>query len=172
MTDELQALYCANHPGVATNLRCNRCEKPICAHCAVLTPTGYRCRECVKSQNKVFDTSRWYDYPLVFFIASILAYVGIRFVPYLHFFTIFVAPIVGVIISEAIRAVLRKRRSINLFRTAAVGAAIGCLPELLLTLIGLLAGLGALLPLVWQLLYAFTITSTIYYRLSGIQMRS
>ena len=35
--------YCANHPGVETSLRCNKCGKPICAKCAVRTPTGYRC---------------------------------------------------------------------------------------------------------------------------------
>lgn len=172
MTEEVQTLTCANHPGVATNLRCNRCEKPICSRCAVLTPTGYRCRECVKNQSKVFDTSRWFDYPLAFLVAAVLAYIGSLIVPRLGFFTIFLAPVAGVIIAEAIRAMLRKRRSLNLFKTAAAGAIIGCLPAVLPMLFGLLSGLGVLLPLVWQLLYAFTVTSTVYYRLSGIQMRA
>ncbi len=46
--------YCANHPGVETSLRCNKCGKPICAKCAVRTPTGYRCKECVRGQLKDF----------------------------------------------------------------------------------------------------------------------
>jgi hypothetical protein len=33
------------------------------------------------------------------------------------------------------------------------------------------AGLFRLLPLIWQALYVFLVTSTMYYRLSGIQVR-
>ena len=57
-------LYCYVHPNRETSLRCNNCNRPICASCAVRTPTGYRCRECVKGQQKTFDTSEWYDYVL------------------------------------------------------------------------------------------------------------
>src|SRR3972149_4976134 len=51
------ALTCANHPTRETSLRCKRCNKPICASCAVLTPVGYRCRECVREQQAIFDTA-------------------------------------------------------------------------------------------------------------------
>ncbi len=50
-------LFCANHPDRETLLRCNRCHKPICVDCAVLTPVGYRCRECVRSQQDKFYTA-------------------------------------------------------------------------------------------------------------------
>src|SRR5437867_12042582 len=43
-------LYCANHPGVETYLRCSRCGKPVCARCRVSTPVGFRCFECAKLQ--------------------------------------------------------------------------------------------------------------------------
>ena len=59
MTGETTTLYCYVHPDRETGLRCNRCERPICADCAVLTPTGYRCKECVREQKKVFDTAEW-----------------------------------------------------------------------------------------------------------------
>ena len=36
MTNE--TLYCYIHPNRPTSLRCNRCERPICAEDAVLTP--------------------------------------------------------------------------------------------------------------------------------------
>ncbi len=50
-------LFCANHPDRETMLRCNRCNKPICTECAVQTPVGYRCRECVRGQQDKFYTA-------------------------------------------------------------------------------------------------------------------
>jgi hypothetical protein len=41
-------LHCYVHPNRETSLRCNNCDRPICAACAIRTPTGYRCRECVR----------------------------------------------------------------------------------------------------------------------------
>jgi hypothetical protein len=176
---ETETEYCYNHPKTATTLHCNRCARPICAQCAVLTPTGYRCKECVRGQQKTFETALWIDYPLAFTIAAVLGYVGSRIVSFLGFFTIFLAPIAGVIIAEAVRAVIRKRRSKRLFQVATAGAAIGSLPVIVLALLQALvfggrAGLGGiafLLPLVWQGLYLFMIVPTVYARLSGIQMR-
>ena len=43
-------MYCANHPGVETYLRCGKCEKPICARCRVSTPVGFRCYQCANLQ--------------------------------------------------------------------------------------------------------------------------
>lgn len=179
MSEQTLEIVCANHPDTPTSLRCNRCEKPICSRCAVLTPTGYRCKECVSGQRKVFDTSRWFDYPLSFGVAAILGFAGSYIASFLGFFTLFVAPIAGVIIAEIVRKILNRRRSLRLYQTAAAGAAIGSLPLLLLNGLGMFlqigggfGGLGSLLPLVWQLLYAFMVTSTVYARLSGIQIRS
>ncbi len=64
-------LYCYVHPNRPTSLRCNRCERPICAECAVRTPTGYRCKECVRAQQKKFDTAEWYDFIVAFVVAAI-----------------------------------------------------------------------------------------------------
>lgn len=175
MTDTNEAiLYCANHPDTPTTLRCNRCEKPICPKCAVLTPTGYRCRECVRGQQKLFETARWYDYVLAALVAGVLAYIGSRIVPRIGFFTIFLAPIAGVIIAEAVRFVVQRRRSKRLFQIATLAAAIGSLPTLLLILLAIFSGAGFggfLFSLIWQGVYTFTITSTVYYRLSGIRLR-
>ncbi len=170
-------MYCANHPDRETSLRCNRCEKPICIHCAVLTPTGYRCKECVRGQQKTFENAQWIDFPLAFVIAAVLAYVGSLIVSFLGFFTIFLAPIAGVIIAEAVRLVTRRRRSKRLYQAAAAGVIIGALPRLVLPLLVVLlgglgggAGLGVLLPLVWQGLYVFMTVPSFYYRLSGIKL--
>ncbi|RPI34818.1 MAG: hypothetical protein EHM70_01670 [Chloroflexota bacterium] len=178
MSDSSPVLYCANHPNVETSLRCRQCNKPICAHCAVLTPTGYKCKECVRGQQKVFETAQWYDYPLAFTLAVILSFLGSLLVPTLSFFTIFIAPVAGTVIAEVVRFVLRRRRSMRLFRVTALAAALGSLPLFVIGLfvfasviVGQFAGYNSVLDLVWQGLYTFLVTSTMYYRLSGIQMR-
>jgi uncharacterized membrane protein len=165
-------LYCANHPQTPTVLRCNRCEKPICVKCAVLTPTGYRCKECVRGLQKQFETAVWYDYLLAAIVAGGLAYLGSRLVLYIGFFTIFLAPVAGVMIGETTRAVVRRRRSKRLFQLAALAAALGSLPVLILLLLSLVfgGGVGRIFNLIWQGLYLVTVASTVYYRLSGINI--
>jgi len=174
-------LYCVNHPQTETNLRCNRCERPICTRCAVLTPTGYRCKDCVRGQQKTYETAQMWDYPLAFAIAAALSYVGSLVATVMGFFTIFLAPIAGVIVAEAVRAVVRRRRSRRLFQIATIGAAIGSLViiirQALILIIALSggglgsAGMMALFPLLWPAVYTFMVTSTVYYRLAGIQLK-
>jgi len=173
VSDNPPVLYCANHPTVETTLRCNRCNKPICAKCAVLTPTGYRCKECVRGQQKIFETAQWYDFILVFFISLILSYVGSRIVTFIGFFTIFLAPVAGVVIAEACRLAVRKRRSNRLFLLAAVASVLGALPVVLIAVAGVLLGRGFynLLGLLWLGIYLFFVPSTIYYRMHGISIR-
>ena len=73
-------------------LRCNRCNKPITPETAVLTPTGYRCQECVREQQKVFDTTKSIDPVIGFLISAIISFGGSWLVPKLGFFTLFIAP--------------------------------------------------------------------------------
>lgn len=166
-------LFCTNHPQVETTLRCNRCERPICARCARLTPTGYRCKDCVRGMQKQFETALWYDYPLAFIVTAGLSFVGSLITSFIGFFTILLAPVAGMLIAEAARAVIRRRRSKRLFQVIALAAVAGTLPMLLYLLLPLVfgGGLGSLLSLVWQGLYAFTVASSVYYRLGGIQIR-
>jgi len=178
MTLELISPTCANHPQTPTALRCNRCDKLICSKCAIRTPTGYRCRECVLGQQKSFDTAQWYDYPLAFLLAGGLSFVGGLAATSVGFFVIFAGPLAGMIIAESVRLIVRKRRSKYLFRATAIAAALGSLIPILTFAFGLLILLSQgrsvslihLLPLLWQGLYAFAVTSTVYYRLAGIQI--
>lgn len=165
MTEAPSKMYCANHPDVETTLRCNKCEKPICAKCAVLTPTGYRCKECIRGQQKIFDTATWVDYPLIFITVAILAYLGSLIIDRIGFFVILLAPIAGGIIAEIAHRVTRHRRSKRLYTLAAVAAVIGCVP----------VGLGfifqfSLLGLLLHLVYTVLMTSTLYSRLAGIHI--
>jgi hypothetical protein len=176
MSDAPPITYCANHPQTPTTLRCNRCGKPICPKCAVLTPTGYRCKECVRGQQKNFDTAYWYDYLTSFVLAGVLSYIGARFIPLLGFFTIFLAPIAGVAIAEAVRFVVRRRRSRRLPILTTLAAVLGSLPLLLIYAIAflgfLLQGTSYVpLDMIWQGVYTFMVASSLYYRLAGIRIR-
>jgi hypothetical protein len=172
MTTEPATLYCENHPHTETSLRCNRCEKPICTKCAVLTPTGYRCTECVKVQQKNFDTATSIDYILAISIALILTYIGSLLASRIGFFTIFLAPIAGIAIAEAIRRAVRRRRSKLLFQaTAAATVFAGLLPVLsVLAITGLSIGITGLFFFIWPIVYTVLVTSTVYYRLAGISL--
>jgi hypothetical protein len=37
---------CERHSDTETELRCQRCDTPICLRCMVQTPVGFRCPEC------------------------------------------------------------------------------------------------------------------------------
>jgi len=165
MNDAPPKMYCANHPNIETTLRCNSCEKPICAKCAVLTPTGYRCKECIKGQQKVFETAEWVDYPLIFTVVAILAYLGSLVAFRVGFFIILLAPIAGGVIAEAARFVTQRRRSKNLFIMAAVAAVVGCIPLTLQFVFNF-----SLIGLAWQGAYAVLMTSALYTRLAGIRI--
>ena len=167
-----ETLYCYVHPTRETALRCNNCERPICASCAVRTPTGYRCKECVRDRQKTFDTAEWYDYALGFVIAAFLSGVGaflvtlVGSIGFIGWFLIAAgAPTAGVVISEGVRAVTRKRRSRPLFITVAAGVVAGAVPVILFQLIA-----GNIFGIVFQVIYLVIVTPIVYTRLSGIQL--
>ena len=109
-------------------LRCSRCGKPITPSEAIQTPTGYRCSDCVRQQQKIFDTSRPQDYVLGFIIAVLLSLLGSWLTSLIGFFTVLLAPAAGVGIAEAVRLVTKKRRSKRLFRLIRLGIILGGLP--------------------------------------------
>ncbi|MEN4013839.1 MAG: hypothetical protein AB1453_01650 [Chloroflexota bacterium] len=165
--------YCYNHPNRETLLRCNRCERPICTQCATLTETGYRCKECLRGQQKVFENAQWIDYPLALAAAGLLGFLGSLLASVFGFFTVFVAPLAGVIIAEAVRSITRKRRARMLYNTATLAAAAGgaILPLISLLSMLVVGGGFAWFGLLWQVVYVILMTSTVFYRLTGIQIR-
>jgi hypothetical protein len=178
MTEQTPITYCANHPTRETALRCNSCEKLICTECAVLTPTGYRCRECVRSQQKVFDTAVWYDYLLGFGIAFFLSLVaslifaGIGM--FLGIWGLFLAiaggPFAGVAIGESVRFIIKRRRARSLFMTIFVAVILGALPAVIYFLSNFLTFGVYIYPLIVVGIYLFTAAPTVYYRVSGFKL--
>jgi len=182
MTENITPTYCTNHPGVETSLRCNRCEKPICSKCAIKSPVGYRCPECVRSQQKLFDTALWYDYLTAFIAAVVTSAVASILVSLIaNFFfgllTLAFAPFAGQIIARAIQIFIKNRRSRNLFYTAAAGVVVGALPLLLGGIMMLFRAaqfgefsIWSLLPIVWQVVYLSMAVPFVYSQLSGIRL--
>ena len=121
-------VFCANHPSVATQLRCNRCGKAICSRCAVRTPVGYRCRECVKEQQKAFDTAATIDYPIAFVVSGVISFFAVWLLSFIGFWGILIAPAVGAGAAEIVRRATRSRRSRWLAAVAAGGGIAGALP--------------------------------------------
>ncbi len=180
---ETETLYCYVHPNRPTSLRCNRCNRPICAECAIRTPTGYRCRECVRQQQKKFDTALWYDYVVAFVVAGVGSAIASALIAVVSGFffgllVLFIAPGAGAVIGNIVLRFIRNRRSRALFLTAAIGMVAGALPALLLislpALLGLLAGgargLTSLLPAIWEVVYLFMAVPAAYTQISGIRI--
>ena len=130
-------LYCANHPNVQTLLRCNRCGKPICTRCAVQTPVGYRCRQCVSKQRAVYFTGGASDYVVGGLIAAILGGLACLVISLLRgawFFGLILGPTAGVGIAEAVRWAVRRRRSQRLWLAVGAGILVGSVPALVVFL--------------------------------------
>lgn len=169
MTD---TLYCYVHPNRETSLRCNNCERPICASCAVRTPTGYRCKQCVKGHQQVFNTAEWYDYIIGFVAAGFLSGIAsflVTLIGGIGFFGWFLitigSPVAARVIAEILRAVLRKHRARNLFITVAVGIVLGAVPTILFELF-----IFDIFGIIFQVIYLVIATPVVYTRLSGIQL--
>lgn len=175
-----ETLYCANHPQTATQLRCNKCGKPVCTRCIVRTPVGYRCKDCMRSQQQAFETAVWYDYVIAAVIAAPLAAIATAFAGLLGFFVLFLGPVVGGVVAELIRAAVRRRRGQYLPLVAAAAFVAGAALVVALPLLGGLlaaltgAGAGALgragLSVLWPIVFSVLGASAVYARLRGISI--
>ncbi len=158
-------------------LRCNRCGKPITPETAVLTPTGYRCQDCIRQQQKVFDTTKGLDVLVGFLISGLITFAGSWFVPRLGFFTILIAPGIGALIYKAVRMAVKRRRSKNLNSAILAGALIGSLPLLVPQMLNvicmpseMLSIIGNLTPLIWRVVYTVMVATTAYAQTKGIRL--
>ena len=122
--------YCEVHPDRETSLRCNKCGRLMCTECAVLTPVGYRCRECVRGQQERFLKASRRDDAVVFVVSALLTGVMLaveKLIPIpLIFLLLLGLPAGGLVAEIAFRAVGR-RRSRYLGEIAAAGAALGAI---------------------------------------------
>jgi len=121
-----EILHCTVHPDRETTLRCNKCDRPMCPECAVLTPVGYRCRECVRGIQSGYYKATQTDYATIFAVCAGLTGVAAAIFSAINLgllFTLILAlPIGGMIAEGALRFTSRRRgrQSANI----AVGGAV------------------------------------------------
>ncbi|MCU0495957.1 MAG: hypothetical protein MUF87_01245 [Anaerolineae bacterium] len=159
--EQEQLTYCAVHPDRETGLRCNKCERYMCAQCAVLTPVGYRCRECVRTVDNKFFTGTNQDYLIVAAVAAISSGLGaaaMLFIP-IWLFVIFIALPIGGGVAYLIRRAVQGRRGRY---TGYVGAAAVVIATVIVMLISRtdLINIG-----LW--VYAGIVAGIVYNRFDG-----
>lgn len=130
---EDERTFCAVHPDRETSLRCNKCGRYMCVDCAVSTPVGYRCKQCVRGIEDKFFNATPADPAIVFAVAAVGAGIAsfiIAQIGWLLVVIIAAAPVGGFVSEAAIRAIGR-RRGRNVPIAATAGAALGGLAPLL-----------------------------------------
>jgi len=176
-----EELFCANHPSVPTILRCNRCGKPICVKCAVLTPVGYRCKECVRGQQSIFYTAGLGDYAIAAIVAvplSVLAGFLVSLVGgFLFYLLIFAGPLAGGVIADLVHRAVGRRRGRYLWLVVCSAIVLGAVPFMLGPVIsamllmsagdgrGGLLGIGPVIQIVFYGVYLVLAVGTAYSRL-------
>jgi hypothetical protein len=106
-------MRCARHPDIETDLRCGKCEQPICPKCVVQTPVGARCPKCAALKKlPVFEIST------IFYIRAIAAGLATaavlgaiwHFIPLGGFFLFFIALVIGYVVGEGISLAVNRKR--------------------------------------------------------------
>jgi hypothetical protein len=116
--EEAYELFCYRHPNRSTSLRCYNCGKPICSSCAIKTPVGYSCPDCIREKEDIFFNAKPLDYiiaPTIGLVLSLVAgYLVARFALSGGFFTyiilLFVGGFVGRLIGQISKGAVARRR--------------------------------------------------------------
>ncbi len=169
---EAAVLYCVNHPNTETLLRCNKCGNPICMKCAQLTDVGYRCKDCIRNQQKSYFNAQSWDNPIALGVSFVVALIATPIVSLLFsiagFFGWLIAfiagPSAGGILTQIIRWAVGKRRGRYLSFFAIGGIILGMLVG---AFVGPMLGIGRggvlfLLFNLPMLIFAFLAASTAY----------
>jgi hypothetical protein len=123
--------YCAQHPTVETELRCGRCEKPICPRCLVYTPGGTRCPDCARLRRPVMYELAPLDYAkaagAALIVAVVLGVAGTILLrpggglPFGFFLALLIGAGAGALMAEAITRVTRGKRGRAMQLVATLG---------------------------------------------------
>lgn len=129
--------YCAKHKKTPTNVRCGRCDTPVCPQCLVFAPVGVRCSDCGKP-TKLPQYQISLPLLLRALAASLAAGAGggvllslvLVSIPGLFYglFYLMAAAGVGYLVSEATSFAAQRKRGPVLGSAAAFGAVAGHAP--------------------------------------------
>ena len=152
-----EPLRCINHPNVETYLRCARCGVPICPRCAVPIEVGYICPACRNRRQQVFYAEfRPVYYLVAAAVALPLAFIAGWIIPASGWLAIFLGPLAGTGIAEAVRRAIRRRRGRYTWLVVSACILIGGLPRMLMVLLPALDPSYAAVPffgIAWPLLW-------------------
>lgn len=123
-----EVTYCEIHPDRETGLRCNKCDRYMCAECAVQTPVGYRCKQCVRQHDDRFFNAGQNDYLILGGVTAGLsalaaAIMGAISLPL--FLVLLLGLPAGGAISEAVVRATKRRRGRQSGTVAAASAVVG-----------------------------------------------
>ncbi|MAT97592.1 MAG: hypothetical protein CL608_10655 [Anaerolineaceae bacterium] len=161
-------LVCYRHPKRPTSLRCYNCNKPICSSCAIKTPVGYSCPDCIREKEDIFFNARPIDYiiaPAIGLVLSLVAgYLVSRFSLGGGFFTyiimFFVGGIVGRFIGQLSKQAIGRRRGRYLPQVMVLmlilGTAVWLMPYILL------GGFGSLILFLGPGIFLFVAGGALY----------
>ena len=158
-----EVLYCANHPGRQTHLRCNKCGKPICTSCAQRTPVGYRCPQCIREHEDIFYTAKPLDYLITLLIAGPLSIIAGYVAPLIGFFVIFLAAATGTLIGRLVLWAIQRRRGRWLPLMVGVLVVIGAAIPYLLALLN--GNLVISFRILWSGVYIVMASGAAYYQM-------
>lgn len=140
---EAEALFCTVHPKAHTSLRCNKCGRPMCIRCAVQTPVGYRCKECVRGQQAIFFNARPLDLVIQAAISiplSAVAATAVGLISFGGFYLVFfigvgASSFAGVLIADLAHRAVGKRRGRYSWLVVAASIVVGALIPALVGLV-------------------------------------
>lgn len=165
-------LFCYRHPNRSTALRCYSCGNPICSQCAIKTPVGYRCPDCIREAESVFFNAKAVDYiiaPIVSLPLSLLAGFLVSLFSGSFLFiliTVFVSGIVGGFIGRVTKAAVGRRRGRYLPHIVAATVILGGLiPNLPSILILFYASFAGIMGLIMPGIYVFIASSAAFYQM-------
>lgn len=110
-------MKCTRHPDVETDLRCGKCDTPICPKCMVQTPVGARCLQCAALKRLPV-----YEISPISYVRAVVAGLAAAavlgavwgFIPFGGFFLFFVTLVIGYLIGEAVSLSVNRKRGAGL----------------------------------------------------------
>ena len=105
----------------------------MCTKCAVRTPVGYRCKQCVRQQQDVFFDAQMLDYLIAGAVSAVLSFIAAAIIARLGFFLLafILSPAAGGIIGSVVWSITRKRRGRHTATIVGAAVVLGALPLLL-----------------------------------------
>jgi hypothetical protein len=106
-------MRCARDPDIETDLRCGKCEQPICPKCAIQTPVGLRCPKCAALRKLPV-----YEISTIFYVRAIAAGLTTgavlgaiwNFIPLGGFLLFLIALGIGYAVGEMVSLAVNRKR--------------------------------------------------------------